>query len=76
MAQMQDIRKSAHVWLDKDGIPCYDGDAASAAEWDEGARLGFLGAETAKKKQSFIAKVKKGLTDRAWTLSHKDEKIS
>eukprot|EP00959_Pyramimonas_sp_CCMP1952_P087548 1831792-Pyramimonas_sp.AAC.1 len=55
MEQMQDKRKSAHVWLGEDGIPCYDGDAASA-EWDERVRLGFLGAETAEKKKSFIAK--------------------
>ena len=61
--------------MDKDGIPCYDGDAASE-EWDERVRLGFLGAETIEKKKGFIAKVKNGLTDRAWTLCHKDEAIS
>eukprot|EP00959_Pyramimonas_sp_CCMP1952_P136061 2846651-Pyramimonas_sp.AAC.1 len=57
-------------------MPCYDGDAASAEEWDERVRLGFLGAETAEKNNIFIAKVKNGLADRAWALSHKDEKIS
>eukprot|EP00959_Pyramimonas_sp_CCMP1952_P242519 5068916-Pyramimonas_sp.AAC.1 len=65
-----------HVWLDKDGTPCYDGDAAAAEEWDERVRLGFLGVDTLEKKKGFVARVKNSLTERAWTLCHKDEKIS
>ena len=65
-----------HLQIDKDGIPHWDGNPAYAEEWEERVWLRYHSCEREDQQRALAARVRNGLTGRAWTMTHKIPTIS
>ena len=63
------------VYVDKDGVPHYDGDPSMGEEWAERAILG-LGSCLTKETQKAYPLRLNALSGRAWTMCHKKDDIT
>ena len=64
------------LYVDKDGIPHYNGDPLRGEEWAERAILGLVSCINTDAKKAYPLRLKNALNGRAWTMCHKKDEIT